>query len=207
MFTLIPTDKEFFDLLDQVTAVLVRSAEAFHNITKDYASRQKYIDQTRQCEHDGDELVHRAFNKLDTSFLTPLDREDIHLLFNQLDNVIDDIDAVAKRFTQYKIEKPTPWIIMQADVMAAQARELAQAVSKLRNLKKPNGLADRLVEIHRLENVGDDNNHAAIEELFTTEQDPMYVMKWKEIYERTERAIDACEDVSNTIERIVLKNS
>lgn len=207
MFTLIPTDKEFFELMDQVVAVLVRSATAFHSMMTDFGNRQQYIDATRACEHEGDTLVHRAFRKLDTTFLTPLDRDDIHALFNQLDNCIDDIDAVAKRFTLYKVDEPTPWIIKQAEILAAQSREVAHAVKCLRNLKKPNGLQARLREIHRLENLGDDNNHAAIRELFENATDPLSVMKWKEIYERTERAIDSHEDVSNTIMRVVLKNA
>lgn len=207
MISIIPTDKEFFDLFDRAAAVLVRSAGAFLNVTKDYPNRQRYIDETRQCEHEGDEAVRHALHKLDTTFLTPFDREDIHALLKRLDDVVDDIDAVSKRFNLYQIAAPSPWIVKQAEVIAASAQQVTEAVKRLRNLKRPNGLQEKLQEIHRLENVGDDNNHAAIAELFATSSDPITVMKWKEIYERTERAIDACEDVSIIIERIVLKNS
>lgn len=207
MFNLIPTDKEYFDLFDQIAAVLVRSSEAFLKMTNDYANRQRYIDETRQCEHDGDEIARRAFSKLDTTFLTPMDREDIHNLFHQLDNCIDDIDAVAKRFNLYHVEKPSHWIVKQARILNDQTKSLEKAVQRLRDLKRPNGLQDHLMEIHRLENEGDDNNHTAIKELFENGSDAMNVMKWKEIYERTERAIDACEDVSNTIMRVVLKHA
>jgi predicted phosphate transport protein (TIGR00153 family) len=207
LFGLIPTDKGFFELLDQAAAVVVRTAEAFAEIARDFPNRQVHIDKIRQCEHDGDEIVHRGLQKLDTTFLTPFDREDIHNLLKQLDDVVDDIDAVAKRFTLYRVDMPTSWLGKQAEVLLSACRLVGESVARLRNIGKHEGLQERLVEIHRMENEGDENNHAAIAELFSSASDAIFVMKWKEIYERTERAIDACEDVANTIEGIVLKNS
>jgi uncharacterized protein Yka (UPF0111/DUF47 family) len=124
-----------------------------------------------------------------------------------MDDVMDEIDAASKRLSLYQIEGPTPWLIKQTEVLQKSCRLVGQAVKKLRNLKRPNGLQQSLVEIHRLENEGDDYNHAAVAELYNKAGDPILVMKWKEIYDLTERAIDRCEDVANTIQAIVLKNA
>jgi hypothetical protein len=109
--------------------------------------------------------------------------------------------------TLYRIPAPTAALLKQTEVLLKACRLTGQAVGRLRNLKRPNGLHDILVEIHHLENVGDDNNHAALAELFDQGGDPLLVMKWKEIYELTERAIDKCEDIANAIRGIQLKNA
>ena len=207
MFGLIPTDKGFFEFFDKEAAVVVRAAQAFEAMSKDFGRRQTYIDTIRQCEHEGDELVHTALKKLDTTFLTPFDREDIHKLLKQMDDIIDDIDAVSKRFALYKVEAPTKYLILMAEVLLNAAKCVADGVRLLRTVKKANNLHDILVEIHRLENVGDELNHAAIAELFSEQTDALFVMKWKEIYEKTEKAIDRCEDVANTMEGVALKNT
>lgn len=207
MFGVIPRDMEFYDLFEKAAAIVLKAAEAFADVARDYAQRDEYIARIRQFEHDGDEVAHRTLDKLDKTFITPLDREDIQGLMMLMDDVIDEIDAASKRLSLYRITETTPWFGKQADVLVRAARAIGQAVPRLRNLKRPEGLHAHLVEIHRLENVGDDNNHAALAELFNNATDPFLVMKWKEIYDLTERAIDKCEDVANTIEGIVLKNS
>lgn len=209
MFSLItPKNAAFFDMFEKAAGVIVRAAEAYEQLAKDYPRRIEHVARIRQLEHDGDEIAHRTFDHLDQSFITPFDREDIETLMVRMDDVVDEIDAAAKRLTLYKIPEPTPSFIKQAEVLVKATRLTAEAVAALRNLKKPNGLQNKLVEIHFLENVGDENNHAALAELFEHHgQDPMFVMKWKEIYELTERAIDRCEDIANVIRGIVLKNA
>jgi len=207
VFGLIPTDKGFFEFLEKEAAVVVRAAQAFEAMSKDFGRRQTYVETIRQCEHEGDELVHAALKKLDTTFLTPFDREDIHALLKQMDDIIDDIDAVSKRFALYKVESPTKYLILMSEVLLSAAKLVADGVHMLRTIKKSNNLHGILVEIHRLENVGDDHNHAAIAELFSEQTDALFVMKWKEIYEKTEKAIDRCEDVANTMEAVALKNT
>jgi predicted phosphate transport protein (TIGR00153 family) len=207
MFGMIPRDKVFFDLFESATEVVVRAAEAYDMVSKDYASREQQISRIRQLEHDCDEIAHNTLDRLDKTFITPFDREDIQTLMMQIDDIVDEIDAASKRLTLYQIPQPTPWFIKQTDVLLRAAKLLHEAMPKLRRLSKPNGLHDKLVEIHRLENIGDDNNHAALAELLNQCKDPILVMKWKEIYDLTERAIDGCEDVANTIAGVVLKNS
>lgn len=206
MLSIIPRNTAFFDLFDKAAAVVIRTAETYAQLARDYAHREDHIARIRQLEHDGDEIAHRTFDRLDQSFITPFDREDIQTLIMGMDDVIDEIDAAAKRLALYQIQEPTPWLVKQTEVLVKACRLVGQAVSRLRNLRKPDGLHEHLVEIHYLENVGDDNNHAALAELFEKAGNPLLVMKWKEIYDMTECAIDCCEDIANTIRGIVLKN-
>jgi len=207
MLSIIPRDRTFFDLFEKAAGVVVRVAEAYVELARDYAHREDHVAHIRQLEHDGDEIAHRTFDHLDQTFITPFDREDIETLILLMDDVIDEIDAAAKRLTLYRIPAPTAALLKQTEVLLKACRLTGQAVGRLRNLKRPNGLHDILVEIHHLENVGDDNNHAALAELFDQGGDPLLVMKWKEIYELTERAIDKCEDIANAIRGIQLKNA
>ncbi len=208
MFGVIPRDTGFFDLFERAADVVLRTAEAYSNLARDYDNREEYIGRIRQFEHDGDEIAHAALDKLDKTFITPFDREDIQRLMMNMDDVVDEIDAASKRMTLYQIPEPTVWFAKQTDVLVRACRLVSDAIPKLRNLKKPDSLHQALVEIHRLENVGDDNNHAAVAELFNKNADnPILVMKWKEIYDLTERAIDGCEDIADIIEGIVLKNT
>lgn len=207
MFSVIPRELSFFSFFDESAAVIVGAAEAYADLVNDYARRERHVGRIRQLEHDGDAIAHTALNKLNRTFVTPFDREDIQSLMKLMDDVVDEIDAASKRLTLYQIPEPTSWLIKQTDVLLTACKLVRQAVSRLRHLKKPNGLQECLVEIHRLENLGDDNNHAAAAELYNTATDPILAMKWKEIYDITERAIDCCEDVADLIAAIVLKNA
>jgi predicted phosphate transport protein (TIGR00153 family) len=207
VFSIIRRDTAFFDLFEEAAKVVLKAAETYARVADDYGNRDAHIAEIRQLEHAGDEITHRTLDKLDKTFITPFDREDIQALMMQMDDVIDEIDAASKRLTLYKIDEPTDWLVKQTNVLVRATRLVGQAVASLRNLKKPASLQAQLVEIHRLENEGDDNNHAAAAELFNTSADPILVMKWKEIYDLTERAIDGCEDIANTIEAIILKNT
>lgn len=207
MFSIIPRDMAFFDLFEKAAATIVRTAEAYSALANDYTRRHDHVARIRQLEHDGDAIAHQTFDRLDQSFITPFDREDIETLMTRMDDVIDEIDAAAKRLTLYRIPEPTSWLVKQNDVLVKSCKLVEKAVGRLRNLKKPNGLHDELVEIHYLENIGDENNHAALGELFEQGGDPLLVMKWKEIYDLTERAIDRCEDIANIIRGIMLKHA
>ncbi len=207
VFSIIPRDEGFYNLFEQAAQVIIETAQKYSELSRHYDRREQLIAEIRQCEQKADEVVHTALAKLDTTFITPFDREDIQTLLKRMDDVVDEIDAAAKRMTLYRITEPTIWLVKQTDVLVKASHLIGEAVKRLRDVRKQTGLHDKLVEIHQLENVGDDNNHAAVAELFTTATDAMYVMKWREIYDRTEKAIDRCEDIADTIEGIVLKNA
>jgi hypothetical protein len=197
----------FFDLFDEEAALLIKAAQAYVELTKDYPQRDQHVAAIRRLEHEGDDIARRTFERLDSTFITPFDREDIYSLVKRMDDVVDEIDAAAKRLVLYKVAQPTSWLIKQTDVLLRACQEVAVAVRKLRNLKKPNGLQDHLKEIRTLENAGDDINHAAVAELYNNTTEPITAMKWKEIYDLTERSINRCEDIANIVEAIILKNA
>lgn len=207
MFSIIPHDVGFFKLFEEAATVVLRTAEAYASLARNYDQRDQWIARIRQYEHENDNITHRTLAKLDQTFITPFDREDIQALMVRMDDVIDEIDAASKRLTLYLIDEPTDWLVRQTEVLVQATTLLIEVVAGLRNLKKIHTIQPKIVEIHRLENVGDENNHAAVAELFNNSADPILVMKWKEIYDMTERAIDACEDVANVIEAIIIKNT
>ncbi|HOQ85417.1 MAG TPA: DUF47 family protein [Phycisphaerae bacterium] len=208
MLSLIPRDRRFFDLFEEAAGLLVRVSQAYVDLLRDYPQRERYIAIIRQIEHEGDEVTHRTLQKLDTTFITPFDREDIYSLMKLMDDVIDEVDAASKRLVLYQIQAPTSSLIKLVDILSRATQCVAAAVGELRHYsKRPAGLRMHLIEIHAMENAGDDVNHAAAAELYATSTNAIEAMKWKEIYDLTERAIDRCEDVANTIDAIILKNS
>jgi predicted phosphate transport protein (TIGR00153 family) len=206
MFNLLPKDTVFFDLFEGLARHAISSAEHLRQLAKQFPTVDNEIQRIRQEEHQADDLTHKALERLDQTFITPFDREDIHELVNGMDDIIDTIDALAKRFPIYHIDTMPPEFRQQADVLVQACIAMSDAVHRLRKTRKLSELKDVLIEIHRLESVGDDVNHAAISKLFSGETAPLEVMKWKELYDYIEEAIDGCEDVGNTLERIVLKN-
>lgn len=206
MFNLLPRDTVFFDLFEGMSRHVVRSAENLRQLAQKFPDITSSIQRIREEEHAADELAHQALDRLDRTFITPFDREDIHALVGELDDIIDAVDALAKRFPLFHVKQMEPMFLKQADVLVGAAVTLEEAVSRLRKSRKLSELSDALIEIHHKESLGDDNHHAAMSRLFQGDVDPLEVIKWKELYDLIEDAIDGCEDVGNTLERIVLKN-
>lgn len=206
MINLLPKDTVFFDLFEGLSRHVVSTAEHLRQIARKFPDINSEIQRIREEEHEADELAHSALERLDRTFITPFDREDIHELVGGLDDIVDEIDALSKRFTLYHVKQVPATFQKQTDVLVQAGVALSDAVHRLRKSRKLSELSDKLIEIHRLENVGDDNHHAAISEIFSGNVEPLEVVKWNDLYNFIERAIDGCEDVGNTLERIVLKN-
>ena len=206
MINLLPKDTVFYDLFENLAKHVVASAKHLRSLAKNFPNIAADIQRIREEEHAADTLAHTALDRLDRTFITPFDREDIHELVGELDDIIDAIDALAKRFPLFHIAKMDPQFLAQTDVLIAATQAVNEAVSRLRKSRKLSELSDKLIEIHAHESVGDDNHHAAMSALFSGSTDALEVMKWKELFDYIENAIDGCEDVGNTLERIVLKN-
>jgi uncharacterized protein Yka (UPF0111/DUF47 family) len=206
MFNLLPKDTVFFDLWESIAKHMVASARHLQTLIKDHPRIDGPLQLIRNEEHAADGLAHQALDRLDRTFITPFDREDIHTLIGELDDIVDAIDALAKRFPLFHVEEIPPMFAKQAQVLLDATLAVEQAVGKLRKTRKMSELSENLIEIHRLESVGDDNHHSAMSGLFSGQVDPLRVIKWKELYDYIEEAIDGCEDVGNVLERIVLKN-
>ena len=206
MFNLMPKDTVFFDLFEGLSTHVVSCSEHLRKLAVDFGNSSTHIARIRQEEHDADQLSHQALDRLDRTFITPFDREDIHALVGTLDTIVDNINALAKRITSYHVKTIEPAFIKQAEILVGAATSLASAVHVLRKTRKLSDLSANIIEVHRLENVGDDNHLAALSKLFDGSNDPLHVMKWREFFMLMENAIDGCEDACNVIERIVLKN-
>jgi predicted phosphate transport protein (TIGR00153 family) len=199
---LIPREESFFDLFEEMAAKVQQGAEALRDLLTDYTDVDRKAGRVVDIEHEGDELTHEVIRRLNTTFVTPFDREDIHRLGASLDDVLDHIEAAAEYLQLHKIQEPLPQMVTLADTLATMATITAQSMPGLRKMR---GLENYWVEINRLENEGDRSYRRTIAELFSGDYKAMDVLKFKDIIEEIETAIDRLEDVANTIEGIVLK--
>lgn len=206
MFNLLPKDTIFFDLFESLSQRIVESVEKLQQLAAKFPDIEQEIQDIRIIEKAADDLTHKALDRLDRTFITPFDREDIHVLVGRMDDIVDAVDDLAKRFKLYHVKKMEPSFAKQTDVLAKSTKSLSKAVHQLRKSRKLTDLSDYIIEIHRLENVGDENTNNAMSQLFDGATDPLEVMKWKELFDLIETAINGCESVSNVLERIVLKN-
>lgn len=205
---LIPREEKFFDLFCEQAETTVEAAELLLDIMRDYTNLDHKVMQMNKIEHKADEIAHRIVERLNLTFITPIDQEDIHALASVIDDVVDFIDATVERMVLYKVKAPTDDAIHLATILHRAAEETRSAVNELPTFKKKKTVIKQCwIEINRLENEGDDASRAAIANLFEKESNAVEIIKWKEIYEHLEMAIDKCEDVANILEQIVLKHA
>jgi len=202
---LLPREEQYFTLFAQMTSYINDAArtlvEMLAHRDGDY---QEYVQRIKSIEHACDDLTHSVSTRLNQSFITPFDREDIYMMSKALDDVVDLIDGAARAVVMYDIHEVTEPAKQLAGVIQRMAMQLNEVVSIL---QKPKGVTERLVELHRLENEGDDIYHRAVAALFHDRGDPLEVLKWKDVYEKLEAAIDRCENVANIIEGVIIKHS
>jgi uncharacterized protein len=202
----IPKEEKFFDLFEELAAKIEEGVKFFLAMVEKYEYSDANIAHLKQIEHEADIITHKTYEKMHKTFLTPLDREDIYALVNKMDSVIDMIEASAMRLNLYKVKRPSEAIISLARILDKAVQKIKIIVHGMRDMKNAQMILDACVEINTLENDGDVVLRVTIAELFEKEKDVFELIKWKEIYERLEEAIDVCEDVSNIAEGIVLKN-
>ncbi|GAC1446630.1 MAG: DUF47 family protein [Pyrinomonadaceae bacterium] len=205
LFNLIPKEEQYFSLFTQMTSHVYDAAHALKQMLADTSGDfTGHVARIKSIEHACDDTIHTVVMRLNKSFITPFDREDIYQLSGALDDIVDLIEDSARAMVMYDLHESTTHAKHFADVLLRMAMQLHEVVSML---ARPNGMAPRLVELHRLENEGDDIYHAAIAELFRKSPDPLTVIKWKDIYEKLEMAVDRCEAVANIIESVIIKNA
>ena len=199
-----PRDESFFDLFDALARKVSQGASELFALLTDYRDLDRKVHRVLDIEHEGDEMTHGVMRRLNTTFVTPFDREDIHHLASSLDDVLDHIEAAAEYLQLHQIEKPLPQMITIAQILSEAAEKTASAMPRLRKMKD---LEDYWVEINRLENESDRAYRRTIAELFSGDYKAMDVLKFKDIIEEIEHAVDRLEDVANTVESIYLKHS
>jgi len=204
MVRIIPRDTSFFDMFAAMSNNLIDGAKALVDLFTDYRDVNTKIDEIRRIEHLGDEMTHSIMRKLNQTFITPFDREDIHTLASSLDDVLDFINAACARIVMYRITDPPAEAGTLARLILAQCEELGKALS---HLQKSDHVLSRCVEINRLENEADQVSRVAIARLFEHETDPITLIKIKELLEFLEMATDKAEDVADVLETVVLKNT
>jgi predicted phosphate transport protein (TIGR00153 family) len=201
---LVPQEREYFRLFSEYADNLDEAARLLVDLMNDFADVKSKARRMLELEHVGDKIVHDIVRRLNKTFITPLDREDIYSLAATLDEILDSIEAAADMMLLYRIATPTTQAVEQAAVIARQTAVLKTAID---NLEKRKGLDEHWIEVHRLENDGDRLYRDAVAELFDGDMKCTDIIKWKDIYSTLEHAIDDCEHVANIIESIVLKNS
>jgi uncharacterized protein len=199
-----PRDRLYFELFEEAGQNMLQAADLLDRMLRNYPDSKGLAREILICEHEGDRITHDIIDRLNHTFVTPIDREDILALTSALDDIVDYTEEVADYLGLYKIEAPMDQAIKLAHVLLAASRQVAEAIPRLRGFRD---ISNYTVEINRLENEGDRITREAVASLFDNGIDPMVVIRWKDIFERLEEAIDACEHVANTLEGIVIKNS
>lgn len=206
-FSFLPKEIMFFDLFDKLSEMAVTAADYFKVIVEKGDFDDESLLRMREHENQCDNTTHDIMNKLNKTFITPFDREDIHSLAHELDSIVDIILTITNRMKIYKMcGQVDPYLVKFSDVIYRAVVEISKAVNALRELKKPELIHQYCIEVKRLENVGDQIRDNAMGQLFN-HTDPVYIMKWKEIYEHAEHVIDQCEDVANIVSTIVVKQA
>lgn len=198
-----PKDREYFDLFEKAGANILRAADLLDQMMRGYPDTAGLARDILICEQEGDRITHDTIRRLNQTFVTPIDREDIYELVSALDDVVDYTEEVADYLGLYRIEAPMEQAQRLTHILLQAARELAEAIPLLRGFKD---LSKHTVEVNRLENDGDRVSREAMASLFDNGIDPMVVIRWKDIFERLESAIDATETVANILEGVVIKN-
>ncbi len=201
---LAPRDREFFDLFEEAGGNILRAAGLLEEMLRDFPERSELARDILICEQDGDRITHDIIQRLNQTFVTPIDREDIYELASALDDVVDYTEEVSDYLGLYKIEAPMVQAEQLAKVLLSCARQISEAMPRMRGFKD---ISHYTVEINRLENDGDRIVREAIASLFDNGIDPMVVIRWKDIFERLEEAIDSTERVANILEGITIKNT
>jgi uncharacterized protein len=198
-----PKEREFFDLFEEAGNNAVRAAVLLEQLLQEWPEHGELQRDIVVCEHEGDRITHEIIQRLNQTFVTPFDREDILALASALDDVVDWIEEVADFLSIYRIEAPMGQAQEMAAVLHASTIEISTAIPCLRTLRD---VHQQTVEVNRLENEGDRILRSALAALFDEGIDPMVVIRWKDIFERLEHAIDATETAMHTLEGVVIKN-
>jgi uncharacterized protein len=202
----LPREGDFFTLFERHAALTVEGAKQFVTLVGGGQNVRALAARIKEIEHETDVITHTCVERLHTTFITPIDRDDIHRLITRMDDVMDFIESASERIALYELRDMTEEVRDLAKVLVRATEAVARAVTGLRDMKKSEGVLEHCIEVNRLENEGDEILRNAVATLFREATDPLLVMKWKEVYEALENATDRCEDVANIIEGVVLEH-
>ncbi len=203
MFSLFPKEEDFFLLFRRQAALVRESCDQLHQMMQSFDRLEERAKALKEIEHRADLVTHELFERLNRTFITPLEREDIHDLASGLDDVVDAAEAIGSRLVLFRVTKPWPEAVRMTQILVDSAQQIERAVDSLKDMKN---LVAFTIEINRLENEADGISRQVVADLFSGQHDILDVLRWKEIFGRLESATDQCEDVANSIESIVIKS-
>ena len=206
-FSLIPREFRFFDLFDRQADCALKASAYFKELVHLGRFDDETVQRMREIEHEGDDITHEIINKLNKTFITPFDREDIHLLAHELDSVIDLIHTICNQMRLYRLSVVNQHMMQFSDIIDNAVTVLVRAVKGLREYKEPDNILEDCIEVNRLENSGDQLRDFVISKLFDEATDPIHLIKWKEVFQGAEMVLDKCEDVANIVETILVKQA
>jgi uncharacterized protein len=204
---LLPREEDFFGLFEQHAALTVEGAREMQRLLQGGQNVRVLAARIKEIEHETDVITHTCVERLHKTFITPLDRDDIHRLITRMDDVMDFIESAAAAVMLYELTEMTQPAKQLADVLLRSTEAVAVAVAGLKNVKQADAILKACIEVNRLENEGDEILRTGLADLFRGATDPLMVLKWKEVYEALENATDRCEDVANIIEGVVLEHA
>ena len=207
IFKFLPHEFNFFDLFEEQVACAVSAAKCFKEIASGGMVDAGAVEKIKDIEHQADDVAHKIIDQLNKTFITPFDREDIHRLAKELDDVVDMINTIVSRLHIYKVKGVNKNLTEFTNVIEESVEAVARAVKGMRDIKHYKAVSEACVEINRLENVGDSMRDQVLAELFEKEKDPIAVIKWKEIYQDAETVLDICEDVAHVVDSILVKQA
>jgi len=206
-FKFLPQEYNFFDLFEEQAKYAVEASTYFKELTAKGTVSEAGLQKIRDIEHKGDDAAHVIMEQLNKTFITPFDREDIHSLAKELDDVIDMINTIVSRLVVYKVTGVNKNLVGFAAMIDESVRAVASAIKGMRHMKNYKAVTEACVEINRLENMGDSMRDTVLAELFETEKNPITVIKLKEIYQDAETVLDICEDVAHVVSSILVKQA
>ena len=206
-FSFIPKETKFFDMFDNQAAKIMEVTLYFKDVIKKGKCGDEEIRRLRDYEHSCDSMAYEIVDKLNHTFITPFDREDIHSLTHELDKIIDMLYNIAKRLKLYKFKTSNPDIIQFTDLIEQSVTFLCQGIKGLRNMKNASAIKSAFVKVHQLENSGDMLRDVVIEKLFSKTKDPIKIIQSKEIFEGLETVLDICEDIAKLVDSIIVKQA
>ncbi len=205
---LLPREAGFFDFFEQHSKLAMEACQELHAIALNPSEMKSRVARIRDIEHLADDITHKCIDALHRTFITPIDRTEIHRLIKRLDDVVDSLDSTATRMLLYELLIPRPEFMKFTEVLITATREIDGAIHHLRDMKKGEKAIEKYCRaIYEAENVGDQVLRSALAALFHDEKEAGPIIKWKDIFERMEVAIDRCEDVANIVEGIVIEAS
>jgi len=207
LFRFFPKTVNFFELFEKQVSHAVEAACVFKEIVSGGYISEEALSRMTAIEHQGDEVAHTIIDQLNKTFITPFDREDIHTLAKEVDDITDMLNNITGRLRVYNITTVNGNLVEFSAVIEQSVRAVARAIGGLRNIKNCNAIFEACVEVNRLENVGDAMRDRALSELFATASDPIAVIKWKDIYMEAETVLDVCEDVAHVVDSIMVKQA